>query len=87
MACTRCGLFSRSENHLCLCCRTIGRLRNLLLKGQEQEALTVLRIAAGALLDLAKLAAPELAAERASANPPGVNLDTLRHLSREGVWA
>ncbi|CAK9010616.1 AP-5 complex subunit mu (Adaptor protein complex AP-5 subunit mu) (Adaptor protein-5 mu-adaptin) (Adaptor-related protein complex 5 subunit mu) (Mu5-adaptin) [Durusdinium trenchii] len=70
------------------CAHIIGGIKSAKdQKAVEQEALTVLRIAAGALLDLAKLAAPELAAERASANPPGVNLDTLRHLSREGVWA
>ena len=82
MSCTRCGCFPRSENTLCLCCRTIGRLRELveaplLCRDQEQEALTILRVAAGALLDLAELAAPRLAAERVAANPPGYNSDPL----------
>ena len=82
MSCTRCGCFPRSENSLCLCCRTIGRLRELveaplLCRDQEQEALTILRVAAGALLDLAELAAPRLAAERQAANPAGFNTDPL----------
>ena len=66
MACTRCGLFDKGEHRLCLCCRTVNRLHelvqgNLLVKDQEQQALTTLRVAAGALLDLA---------ERKAANPP-----------------
>lgn len=75
MACTRCGLFDKGEHRLCLCCRTVNRLHelvqgNLLVKDQEQQALTTLRVAAGALLDLAEVAAPRLAAERKAANPP-----------------
>ena len=76
MTCTVCGLFTGNP---CRACRTHKRIRellcgSLLLRDQEEEeAVTILRTAAGALLDLAEIASSILARERAEANPPGFN--------------
>lgn len=57
MTCSVCGLFGGNP---CRLCRTHKRIRELLcggllLRGQEEEeALAILRTAAGALLDLAE---------------------------------
>ncbi|CAK9013902.1 unnamed protein product [Durusdinium trenchii] len=77
MACPSCALF---EGNPCRLCRTHKRIRELLcggllLRGQEEAALQILRAAAGALLDLAEEAAPVLARERRESNPVGFAAD------------
>lgn len=69
-----CLTFDREEGNTCSGCRSIPRIRDIycggfLLRGQEGKALEVLRSCVGALTDLAEIAAPILAKEKAVSGP------------------